>query len=394
MSTERGNRVLVVGAARTPIGAFRGALSTLPATALGSIVIGEAIRRAGIDDRSAIQEVYLGMITQAGAGQAPARQAALGAGLSESTPCTTVNKVCASGMKAIMMAAQSLRCRDQDLMVAGGMESMSRAPFLLDRQEIPYGGTTIRDSIVADTLTDVYNQFHMGCCAENTARKVGISREEQDQYALEAYRRAQAAMDSGLLAEEIVAVEVKQRRGPPIIVSIDEEPGKLKADKVASLKPAFEKDGTVTAANASKLNDGAAACVLINDALAKKMGLNPMAELVGWADAAVAPIDFPLAPVDAVRKLLARQRISADDIAMWEINEAFSAVALACIKELGLDAAKVNVNGGAVSLGHPVGMSGARITNHLCYRLKKGELGVGAICNGGGGASAILVRKL
>uniref|UniRef100_A0A4W3HYG8 acetyl-CoA C-acetyltransferase n=1 Tax=Callorhinchus milii TaxID=7868 RepID=A0A4W3HYG8_CALMI len=365
------NEVVIVSAARTPIGSFRGCLSALPATKLGSIAIKAAIERAGISPEE-VKEVYMGNVLQAGEGQAPTRQAVLGAGLPMSTPATTVNKVCASGMKSIMLAAQSLMCGHQDVMVAGGMESMSNVPFVMSRETPGYGGVKLEDLIVKDGLTDVYNKIHMGNCAENTAKKLNISREDQDTYAISSYTRSKASWDSKLMAKEVVAVSIPQRGKPDLVVSEDEEFKRVDFSKVPKVKAVFQKEnGTVTAANASTLNDGAAALVLMTAEAAKRLNVTPMARI-----------------------LLKATGIKKEDIAMWEINEAFSVVVLANIKMLDIDPQKVNINGGAVSLGHPIGMSGARIVGHLTYNLKPGEYGMAGICNGGGGASSIIIQRL
>ncbi|MEE6472827.1 hypothetical protein FKM82_009737 [Ascaphus truei] len=388
------NEVVIVSAVRTPIGSFQGTLSSLPATKLGSIAIKAAVERAGISAEE-VKEVYMGNVLQASEGQAPSRQAVLGAGLSISTPTTTINKVCASGMKAIMLAAQSLMCGHQQVMVAGGMESMSNVPYCMSRGATPYGGMKLEDLIVKDALTDVYNKFHMGNCAENTAKKFNIAREEQDIYAIGSYTKSKAAWDSGLLANEIVPVIISQKGRPDVTVQEDEEYKRVDFSKFSKLKTVFQKDnGTVTAANASTLNDGAAALVLMTSDAANKLKVKPLARIIAFSDAAVDPIDFPIAPAYAIPKVLSDAGLKKEDIAMWEINEAFSVVALANIKMLEIDPSKVNINGGAVSLGHPVGMSGARIVGHLVHTLKKGQFGVAGICNGGGGASAILIEKL
>lgn len=388
------NEVLIASAKRTPMGSFLGSLSTVPATKLGSIAIESAIQSAGIakDD---VKEVYMGNVLQAGQGQAPARQATLGAGLPQSTPCTTINKVCASGMKSIMMASQSLMCGHQDVMLAGGMESMSKVPIAMDRTPPSYGGVKMNDLIVHDGLTDVYNKFHMGCCGEDTSRKFKISRQEQDDYAILSYTRSAEANKDGKLKAEMTSVTIPGKKGKPDVeITEDEEYKKVNFDKLKSLRAVFEKDGTVTAGNASTLNDGAAATVLMTSDAAKRLNVNPLARVVSFADAAVAPIDFPTAPAYAIPKALEAAGLSVDDISLWEINEAFSVVALANIKMLKLDSDKVNVDGGAVSLGHPIGMSGARLVCHMVHSLQPGQYGCGAICNGGGGASAIIVQKL
>ncbi|XP_009101047.1 acetyl-CoA acetyltransferase, mitochondrial isoform X2 [Serinus canaria] len=388
------NEVVIASAVRTPIGSFQGSLSSLPATKLGSIAIKGAIGRAGIPAEE-VKEAYMGNVLQAGQGQAPARQAVLGAGLPIATPCTTVNKVCASGMKAIMMAAQSLMCGSQDVMVAGGMESMSNVPYTMSRGATPYGGVKLEDLIVKDGLTDAYNHIHMGNCAENTAKKFTISREEQDTYAIGSYTKSKTAWDSGVLKNEIVPVTISKKGKPDTEVKEDEEYKRVDFSKVPKLKAVFQKEnGTVTAANASTLNDGAAALVLMTTEAAKRLKVKPLARIVAFADAAVDPVDFPIAPAYAVPKILSETGLKKEDIAMWEINEAFSVVVLANIKMLGIDPQKVNINGGAVSLGHPIGMSGARIVVHMAHALKPGQYGLAGICNGGGGASAILIQKL
>uniref|UniRef100_A0A3B5LZQ3 acetyl-CoA C-acetyltransferase n=1 Tax=Xiphophorus couchianus TaxID=32473 RepID=A0A3B5LZQ3_9TELE len=375
--------VVIVSAVRTPMGSFRGSLAAVPATKLGSVAIKGAIEKAISPEE--VKEVYMGNVLQAAEGQAPTRQALLGA------PATTINKVCASGMKSIMLAAQSLMCGHQDVMVAGGMESMSNVPYVMARETPPYGGVRMEDLIVKDGLTDVYNKFHMGNCAENTAKQCKISREEQDAYAISSYSRSKAAHESGVLAKEIVPVSIPQRK-PDVVVSEDEEWRRVDFSKVPKLKAVFQKENTVTAANASTLNDGAAALVLMTADAAKRLNVTPLARIV-FADAAVAPIDFPIAPAYAVPKVLDAAGLKKEDIAMWEINEAFSVVVLANIKMLDIDPAKVNVNGGAVSLGHPI-MSGARIVGHMVHNLKSGQYGLAGICNGGGGASSILIQKL
>ncbi|XP_042315990.1 acetyl-CoA acetyltransferase, mitochondrial [Sceloporus undulatus] len=394
-SSQRGlNEVVIVSAVRTPIGSFQGSLSSHPATKLGSIAIKGAVERAGIPAQE-VKEVYMGNVIQAGQGQAPARQATLGAGLPVSTPCTTVNKVCASGMKSIMMAAQSLMCGNQDVMVAGGMESMSHVPYSMSRGATPYGGVKLEDLIVKDGLTDVYNKIHMGNCAENTAKKFSVSREDQDAYAIKSYTKSKEGWDSGVFANEIVPVTISQKGKPDTEVKEDEEYKRVDFSKVPKLKAVFQKEnGTVTAANASTLNDGAAALVLMTSDAAKRLNVKPLARIVAFADAAVDPIDFPIAPAHAVPKILSQTGLKKEDINMWEINEAFSVVVLANIKMLDIDPQKVNIHGGAVSLGHPIGMSGARIVVHMAHALKQGQHGLAGICNGGGGASAILIQKL
>ncbi|XP_076373935.1 acetyl-CoA acetyltransferase A, mitochondrial-like isoform X2 [Tachypleus tridentatus] len=386
--------VFIVSAARTPVGAYRGSLVSLTAPRLGTIAIQAALERAGIP-KDAIQETYMGNVYQAGVGQNPARQAALGAGLSVSTPCTTVNKVCASGMKAIAFAAQSLMLGHQEVMVAGGMESMSNVPYYLPRADPPFGNITLIDGCMYDGLTDVYNRVLMGVCGEKTAKTYNISRQEQDEHAISSYKKSMAAFEAGVFEREIVHVVIPGKKGKPDIeVKQDEEFTRGNFEKFGKLPPAFQKDGTITAANASTLSDGGAACVLMTEQAMEKFKVKPIAKIIGFADAAVDPIDFPVAPAQAVHKLLATAGIKTEDVAMWEINEAFSAVVIANIKLLGLNPAKVNPNGGAVSLGHPLGMSGARIVNCLALNLKPGEYGVATACNGGGGAGAMLVQKL
>jgi len=387
--------VVIVGAARTPWGAFRGSLASMSAPQLGAVAIEAALERANCP-KEAVDEVYMGAVLQGGMGQAPDRQAALFAGLPHSVPCTAVNKVCASGMKSIMQAAQSLALGQNRVMVAGGMESMSRVPYYMARGDTPYGGVPLQDGLVADGLTDVYNKFHMGNCGENTAKKFNISREEQDAYAVASYERAAKAYEDGAIQPELVTVEVKGRRGKPsTFVSEDEEFKKVNFAKFSKLATVFQREGgTITAGNASTLNDGAAATVLMTAEAANSLGCTPLARIVGYADGATDPIDFPTAPKFALDKLLKQVDMKAENVDLWEINEAFSVVVLANMKLDGLDHNKVNIHGGAVSLGHPLGASGTRIVNHLVYALKQGQKGVASICNGGGGASAIMIEKL
>ncbi|XP_013173336.1 PREDICTED: acetyl-CoA acetyltransferase, mitochondrial isoform X1 [Papilio xuthus] len=389
------NEVVIASAVRTPMGSFRGSLASLSASELGAVAVKAAIERAGIP-KEEVKEVYIGNVCSANLGQAPARQAVIFAGLPKSTICTTVNKVCASGMKSIMLAAQGLQTGAQDVMLAGGMESMSNVPFYLKRGETTYGGLQLVDGIVFDGLTDVYNKFHMGNCAENTAKKLEISRKDQDDYAISSYKRSAAAYEQKAFADELVPVPVPQKRGaPPVMFEEDEEYKRVNFEKFTKLSTVFQKEnGTVTAGNASTLNDGAAALVLMTADAAKRLNVTPIAKVVGFADGECDPIDFPIAPAVAIPKLLEKTGVNKDDVALWEINEAFSVVAVANQKLLGLDPAKINVHGGAVSLGHPIGMSGARIVVHLCHALKKGEKGVASICNGGGGASSIMIEKL
>lgn len=389
------NDVVIVSAVRTPMGSFLGSLSSMSATKLGAVAIQSAIERAGIA-KEQVKEIYMGNVCQAFLGQAPARQAALFAGLPTSTICTTVNKVCASGMKSVMLGSQSLQCGHQDIVLAGGMESMSNVPYYLSRGETSYGGVKLEDGIVFDGLTDVYNKCHMGNCTENTAKKFNITRQQQDEYAISSYKRSAAAYDNNVFKDELISVNVPQKKGKPdVSFTTDEEYKRVNFEKFSKLNTVFQKEnGTVTAGNASTLNDGAAALILMTSDVAQKLNLKPLARIVAFQDAATDPIDFPIAPAFAVPSLLQNAGVNKNDIALWEINEAFSAVVVANQKLLDIDPAKVNVHGGAVSLGHPIGMSGARIVVHLAHALKAGEKGVASICNGGGGASSILIEKL
>jgi acetyl-CoA C-acetyltransferase len=389
--------VYIVAATRTPIGSFNGSLSALSATQLGATAIKGAIEKAGVDAK-AVQEVFMGNVMSANLGQAPARQAAIFAGLDESTPCTTVNKVCASGMKSIMLAAQSIIAGDNDVVVAGGMESMSNVPYYLDKARTGYklGDGTVVDGLVKDGLTDVYNAYHMGNAAELCATECNISREDQDAYAIDSYKRSAAAWEAGKFGDEITVVEVPQRKGDPVAITEDEEYKNVMFDKIPNLRPVFQKEGTVTAANASTLNDGAAAVVLMSKEKMEELGAKPLAKIVSYADAAQAPEWFTTAPSKALPKALDKAGLSTDDIDFFEVNEAFSVVALANNNEMKLDATKVNVNGGAVALGHPLGASGARIVVTLLSVLNQndGKLGAAGICNGGGGASAIVIERV
>ncbi|XP_070170202.1 acetyl-CoA acetyltransferase, mitochondrial [Polyergus mexicanus] len=389
------NDVVIVSAVRTPMGSFLGSLSNVSATKLGAVAVQAAVERAGIA-KEQIKEIYMGNVCQGFLGQAPARQAALFAGLPKSTICTTVNKVCASGMKSIMLASQSLQCGHQEIILAGGMESMSNVPYYLARGETPYGGMKLQDGIVFDGLTDVYNKCHMGNCAENTAKKLNITRQQQDEYAIGSYKRSAAAYENNVFKDELVPVSVPQKKRKPDIIFVeDEEYKKVNFEKFGNLNTVFQKEnGTVTAGNASTLNDGAAALILTTSEVAQRLNLKPLAKVVAFQDAATDPIDFPIAPALAVPSLLQNAGVNKNDIALWEINEAFSVVAVANQKLLDIDPTKINVHGGAVSLGHPIGMSGARIVVHLVHALKAGEKGVASICNGGGGASSILIEKL
>ncbi|MEC8458838.1 MAG: acetyl-CoA C-acyltransferase [Bacteroidota bacterium] len=388
---------VIVSAVRTPIGSFGGALSRISAPKLGATAISAAIKKAGISPKD-VEEVLMGNVLQAGIGQAPARQASIYAGISENVPCTTINKVCSSGMKAIMMAAQSIKSGDTDILIAGGMENMSAVPHYLkqSRSGIKLGNMPLVDGLVFDGLTDVYNDQHMGLCAELCASEHKISREEQDNFALESYRRSAAAWTAGKYKDEVVAVRVPQRGSDDLIINTDEDFTKIRQDKVPSLRPVFKKDGTITAANASNINDGACALVIMSAQKASEMELNPLAKIIGYADAAHEPKWFTTAPAKALPKALRKAGIDINQVDYFEFNEAFSVVGLANMSILGLDASKVNVNGGAVSLGHPLGASGARIVTTLLSVLKQnnGKFGAAAICNGGGGASAIVIERI
>lgn len=378
------------------MGSFQGQLASVPATRLGSIAIEGALKHAGVD-ASAVQEVFMGQVLQAGAGQAPARQAALGAGVGQDVPCTTINKVCASGMKAIALGAQTVASGDADIVVAGGMENMSMVPhYLQGRNGAKFGDIKVKDGMLLDGLTDVYNATHMGSCAELCAREKGISREDQDAFAVESYRRATEAWKNGNFDDEVVAVSVPQRRGEPVVVHCDEEHTNVRLDKIPQLRPAFDKEGTVTAANASTLNDGASALVLASEGAVQKLGLTPLAKVCAAADAAQAPEWFTTAPSLAIPKALKKAEMSVSDIDLWELNEAFSVVGIANNQALGLDPSSVNVHGGAVALGHPLGSSGSRIVVTLVHALKqhRKKMGGAGICNGGGGASAVIVESL
>jgi acetyl-CoA C-acetyltransferase len=388
--------VVIVAATRTPIGSFGGSLAAISATQLGAQVIKAAVEKAGLKPDQ-IQEVYMGNVMSANLGQAPATQAAIFAGLPY-LPATTVNKVCASGMKAIMLAAQSIAIGQNDIVVAGGMESMSNVPYYLDKARNGYrlGNGQITDGLVKDGLWDVYNDYHMGSAAELCAVDCNISREEQDAFAVESYNRAQKAQSEGKFLHEITPVELKDKKGDIILFAEDEEPKAVKFEKIPSLKPVFKKDGTVTAANASTLNDGAAALVLMSREKAEELGITPLARIIAHADAQQAPEWFTTAPSKAIPLALHRAGLSTDQIDFFEINEAFSVVSIANNQLLKLDAAKVNVNGGAVSLGHPLGASGARIIVTLLSVLQQnnGKYGAAGICNGGGGASAMVIENL
>tara|TARA_R110000823_G_scaffold79970_1_gene182185 strand:- start:20068 stop:21246 length:1179 start_codon:yes stop_codon:yes gene_type:complete len=390
------NKVVIVSAARTPIGSFMGSLSSLTATQLGSAAIKGALNKINLDP-SAVQEVYMGNVVQAGVGQAPARQAALGAGIPDTVPATTVNKVCASGMKAVMQAAQAIALGDADVIVAGGMESMSNIPHYVHmRSGTKFGPATLIDGMQKDGLVDAYDHNAMGTCADLCATEYNFSREDQDAFAIKSYERSAKAWTDGKFKEEVISVEVPQRRGEPIVVSEDEEYKNVKMDKISSLRPAFSKDGTVTAANASTINDGAGAMVLMSEAKAKELGLTPLAYIKSYADAAQEPKWFTTAPAKALPKAIAKAGIEIKDVDYFEFNEAFAVVGLANMKILGLNDSNVNVNGGAVSLGHPLGCSGVRILITLLNVLKQNDakIGAAAICNGGGGASAMVIERI
>lgn len=391
------NEVYIVSAARTPIGSFGGQLAGFTATQLGSLAIKGALEKAGVDGKF-VQEVLMGNVVSAGLGQAPARQAALGAGLSNEVPCTTINKVCASGMKSVMFAAQSIMLGLQDVVVAGGMESMTNIPYYIPkaRYGYKYGHGELLDGLMKDGLWEVYNEFPMGNCADNTAREMGISREAQDDYAINSYKRAAAATAAGYFNDEIIPVAIPQRKGEPLMMTEDEEFKNVFFDKIPGLRPVFSKEGTVTAANASTINDGASAMVLMSKKKAEELGIKPIAKIRGFADAAHDPLWFTTAPSKAIPKAMAMAGVQKSDVDYYEINEAFSAVAIANNMELGLDPEKVNVFGGAVALGHPLGASGCRIMTTLTSVLnqKGGTIGVAGICNGGGGASSMVIEKI
>lgn len=389
--------VYIVAAVRTPIGSFGGSLAGLSAIDLGAIAIKGALEKAGVEGKE-VNEVLMGNVVSANLGQAPARQAAVAAGLGYTVPCTTINKVCSSGMKATMFGAQSIMLGQNDVVVAGGMESMSNIPYYIPkaRYGYKYGNGELVDGLLKDGLFEAYYKFPMGNCADNTAREMCISREEQDQYAINSYKRVAQAVESGYFKNEIVPVEVPQRKGDPLLFDTDEEYKNVKFDKIPSLRPVFSKEGTVTAANASTINDGAAAMVLMNKEKADALGIKPIAKIRGFGDAAQDPIWFTTSPALAIPNALKMAGISKSDVDFFEINEAFAVVALANIQKLELDPEKVNVFGGAVAMGHPLGCSGARIMTTLSNVLqqKSGSIGVAGICNGGGGASAIVLERV
>lgn len=389
--------LFIVSAVRTPMGSFMGSLASVPATKLGATAVKGALDRINMDP-ALVQEIYMGNVLQAGEGQAPARQVAIGAGLSTETPATTINKVCASGMKAVMMATQAIKAGDADIIVAGGMENMSSVPhYFSARSATKLGDVKMQDGMVLDGLTDVYNKVHMGVCAEKCAAEYEISREEQDNFAVESYKRSTKAWDDGKFQNEVVPVEIPQRKGEPIIFAEDEEYKSVNFERISTLPTVFQREnGTVTAANASTLNDGASALILVSKEKIEELGLKPLAKIISYADAAHEPEWFTTAPSKALPKALKKANMEISDIDYFEFNEAFSVVGLANNKILGLDAGKVNVNGGAVSLGHPLGSSGSRIIVTLINVLKQnnGRYGAAAICNGGGGASAIVIENM
>lgn len=388
--------VVIVSVARTPIGSFLGSLSNISATKLGSIAIKGALDKINLDPKL-VDEVFMGNVVSAGLGQAPARQAAIFAGIPYTVPCTTINKVCASGMKSIMFAAQAIKTGDVEIVIAGGMENMSSIPHYMEgRKSVKLGNITITDGLLIDGLTDVYDNQHMGTCGDLCASEYGFTREDQDNFAIASYKKSANAWANGNFKDEIVSVEIPQRKGDPIIFSEDEEYKNVILEKIPTLRPVFSKEGTVTAANASTLNDGAAALVLMSAEKAKELNLKPIAKIRGYADAAHEPKWFTTAPAKALPKALDKAGISQNEVDYFELNEAFSVVGLANIKILGLDPEKVNINGGAVSLGHPLGMSGARIVIALTSILnqKNAKFGAAGICNGGGGASAIVIERM
>ncbi|GMV89585.1 MAG: acetyl-CoA acetyltransferase [Chthonomonas sp.] len=391
------DEVVILSGVRTPIGAFLGSLSSLTAPQLGAVAIREAVSRAGIEATD-LDEVLMGCVLQGGIGQAPARQASIFGGVPQSVPCTTVNKVCGSGMKTVMMATQAIRVGDARFVLAGGMESMSNAPYLLDKARTGYrmGNGSILDSMVHDGLWDPYNNCHMGNCGDATSAAFEFSREALDAFAAESYRRAVEAQTSGRFGDEIAHVEVPQRKGDPVVVAEDEEPGKGQPAKLGSLRAAFSKDGVTTAGNASSIDDGAAALVVASGAVARERGLKPLARVVGYAQHAQEPQWFTTAPAAAVKKLLDRHGLTVDDVDLFEINEAFAVVAMVVAKQLGIPHDKLNVNGGAVALGHPIGMTGARLVLTAMHELKRrgGRYAVCSPCIGGGEATAILIENL
>ena len=396
MASDR-RQVVIAGGKRTPVGAFQGSLATVPATRLGATAIQAALEVSGVSGDS-VDEVIMGNVLSAGQGQAPARQAALYAGLPKSVECLTINKMCGSGLKAVMLASQAIQCGDAEVIVAGGMESMSLSPFLIPRARtgLQLGHTKLEDSIITDGLWDVYNDKHMGSCAETCVRKYQFTREEQDEFAQESYTRAQNTQRDGIFSKEIVPVEIKDRKGNLSEVTEDDEPQRANFEKMTKIRPAFEKDGTVTAANASKINDGAAAVVMMSAEKAADLGVKTVARIVAQASFSQEPEWFTTAPVRAIHKVLDKSGLTVDDINLFEINEAFAAVTMAAEKDLGLDHDKVNIHGGAVALGHPIGASGARILVTLLNAMesRKAKLGLATLCIGGGEASAVIVERV
>ncbi|KAI0773853.1 acetyl-CoA acetyltransferase [Fomes fomentarius] len=392
-SSVQRHEAVIVAASRTPVGSINGSLKTLTAPQLGTIALKHAFEKYGVKPE-VVEELYFGNVVQAGVGQSPARQVALGAGMSTRSDATTVNKVCASGLKAIMLAAQSIESGYKSVVAAGGMESMSNAPFLIPRTNPVYGKFTAEDSLESDALRDVYNKFAMGNCGEHSAEKFGITRESQDAHAIETYRRAERAWKAGAFKEEIAPVTIKGKKGDTIVEE-DEEYKRVIYEKIPTLNPSFKKNGgTITPANSSSLNDGASALILMSAEKAKELGLKPLAKVISYADAGVDPIDFPEAPAFAIPAALERAGLKLEDIALFEINEAFSVVVRIAEKVLGVDSSKININGGAVALGHAVGNSGSRIVVSLIHSLKSGQYGAAGICNGGGAASAVVIQKL
>ena len=388
--------VVIVAATRTPLGSFQGSLASVPATKLGSVAIKGALEKCGVEGKD-VDEVIMGMVLPAGTGQAPARQASKGAGIPDSVGCITLNKVCGSGLKAVMLAAQAIKAGDAEIVVAGGMENMSSVPYLMKKARTGYrmGNQTVIDGMVHDGLWDPYNDYHMGKAGELCARECNIPRDRQDEFAAESYRRAQAAVEGGLFKDEIVPVEVPQRRGDPVVVDTDEEPFRGKIDKLPSLRTAFEKDGTITAGNASTINDGASAIVVMSKEEADRRGLTPLATIAGYAGHAQAPEWFTTAPAGSIENVLKKTGKTVEDVDYWEINEAFAVVAIANNDKLSIDPAKVNVRGGAVALGHPIGCSGARILTTLIHAMKADDKkrGVASLCIGGGEAVAVMVER-
>ena len=389
--------VVIIAAKRTPVGAFQGSLSSIPAPKLGAVAIKALLDETGLDVNH-VNEVIMGNVLAAGLGQAPARQAALFASLPNSVECLTINKMCGSGLKAVMLGAQAIQCGDSDIVIAGGMENMSAAPYLLPKgrtgQRLGHG--SVEDSIIKDGLWDVYNDQHMGNCAELCAREKNYTRKEQDEFAEQSYSRAINAQSEGLFIDEIIAVEVPQRKGGSIVVTEDEEPGKANFEKMKTLRPAFEKNGTITAANASKINDGASAVLMMSSEKAEELGLKPIVKIIAQASAAHEPEWFTTAPSKAIKNVLEKAGINAESIDLWEINEAFAPVTMAAIDDFNLDVNKVNINGGAIALGHPIGASGARILTTLIHAMEKNnaKTGLATLCIGGGEASALIVEKV